>query len=268
MKIRVFISSVQKELADERLALQTLLTTDPFLSLHCVPVLFELHPAPLVPSEQPYLDLLSGCHIYIGVVWKQYGSEINGLSATHREYRYAKENNMYTLIAIKGPAALDREAAVKDFIEEIKQDNHTYDRFKNTEELQLKVRARLIRHIKENYHIEPTADQEQTATETIHAASAFERQRLDRISWEDMDQDIAIQVVAKAEETDVSNVSSESIRKSLWQRGYIWQGENDHYFATAAGILLMAQDPSVVFPHARVQLSVFSGTERTDPARQ
>ncbi len=41
MKIKVFISSVQKELEDERLALQILLTTEPFLSEHCVPILYE-----------------------------------------------------------------------------------------------------------------------------------------------------------------------------------------------------------------------------------
>ncbi len=41
MRFKVFISSVQKELADERLAVQILLSTDPFLAEHCVPILFE-----------------------------------------------------------------------------------------------------------------------------------------------------------------------------------------------------------------------------------
>ena len=44
MKIRVFISSVQKELTDERMALQILLSTDPFLCQHCVPILLKITP--------------------------------------------------------------------------------------------------------------------------------------------------------------------------------------------------------------------------------
>ena len=41
LQLRVFISSVQKEMASERLALQIMLTTDPFLQQHTKPVLFE-----------------------------------------------------------------------------------------------------------------------------------------------------------------------------------------------------------------------------------
>ncbi len=38
-RLRVFVSSVQKELEDERLIVQNLVNTDSFLSAHCVPVL-------------------------------------------------------------------------------------------------------------------------------------------------------------------------------------------------------------------------------------
>jgi len=51
---RVFVSSVQKELEDERLIVQNLVNTDPFLAAHCVPVLYELEPA----SPEKALD---GC---------------------------------------------------------------------------------------------------------------------------------------------------------------------------------------------------------------
>jgi len=40
-KLRLFVSSVQKELEDERLIVQNLVNTDAFLSAHCVPVLYE-----------------------------------------------------------------------------------------------------------------------------------------------------------------------------------------------------------------------------------
>ena len=46
-KYRVFISSSQKELEPERLALFALITTDPFLKEHFEPVLFEKLPPPV-----------------------------------------------------------------------------------------------------------------------------------------------------------------------------------------------------------------------------
>jgi hypothetical protein len=44
-KLQVFVSSVQKELEDERLIVQNLMNTDPFLSAYCAPVLYDFAPA-------------------------------------------------------------------------------------------------------------------------------------------------------------------------------------------------------------------------------
>ena len=52
-KLRVFVSSVQKELEIERVAIASLITTDPWLLQHCEPVLFEKEPAPARKSSQP-----------------------------------------------------------------------------------------------------------------------------------------------------------------------------------------------------------------------
>ena len=47
--IRIFISSAQKELELERTAVAGLISTDPFLLQHGVPVLFEQEPPPHRP---------------------------------------------------------------------------------------------------------------------------------------------------------------------------------------------------------------------------
>jgi len=52
-KLRVFISSVQKELENERLAVLSLISTDTFLQVHCEPVLYEFEPASQYPSSHP-----------------------------------------------------------------------------------------------------------------------------------------------------------------------------------------------------------------------
>lgn len=44
-KLRVFVSSVQKELENERLGVLSLLSTDQFLAAHLQAVLYELEPA-------------------------------------------------------------------------------------------------------------------------------------------------------------------------------------------------------------------------------
>jgi predicted HTH transcriptional regulator len=262
MRIRVFISSVQKELADERMALQILLTTDPFLSSHCVPVLFEEVPAPLHPDQQAYLNLLRECQIYIAIIWKQYGNPVNGLSATHHEYRLARELKLPTLVTVKGDNHLDRDDETHAFLEEIRTDGHTYDRFMNTEELQEAVRNRLIKHIKDMYDLEPTSDQERSAHETIQVASLFERQRLDLMPWEDADIELATQIAAAAEESDPMEMTPDAARKALWQRGYLWRDDQNRYYVTAAGILLFSRDPSVCFVHARIQASSYGGDKR------
>ncbi|PTN38518.1 hypothetical protein [Desulfonatronum sp. SC1] len=56
LKLRVFISSAQKELEEERMQLRILLTSDPFLLRYTVPKLFEKYPAGLRPDKKPYLN--------------------------------------------------------------------------------------------------------------------------------------------------------------------------------------------------------------------
>ncbi|MGM0568542.1 MAG: ATP-binding protein [Elusimicrobiota bacterium] len=263
MKIKVFISSVQKELEDERLALQILLTTDPFLSEHCVPILYEEYPVPLKPDPEAYLQLLDTCQVYLGIIWQKYGDiDKEGLSATYKEYTRAQKNKMPTLIVIKGKNTLERDTRTEKFIKEIKKADHKYERFENTEELQEKVRKRLIKHIKDTYHIEPTASQEEIAKKTIQVASAFERQRLNKLSWDEMDKGLAGKLVSEAEKTEIVKLEEKDIVHSLWQRGYLWKDE-DEYFGTAAGILLFGKDPTAVFTHTRVQVAAYPNTKKT-----
>ena len=94
-------------------------------------------------------------------------------------------------------------------------DNHTYERFEDVEVLQERVRARLIKHIKDNYDLEPTLEQDSSARQTIRVASSFERQRLDSVSWDELDMDIAALMVSGAEEWPVENFSRETVRRTL-----------------------------------------------------
>ena len=100
--IRIFISSVQKELELERAALAGMISTDPFLLQHCVPVLFEQEAPPARPAKKPYLDALKGCHAYVLMIANEYGRRDGSLSATHEEYRMARELELPTVVFLKG----------------------------------------------------------------------------------------------------------------------------------------------------------------------
>lgn len=89
-KHRVFVSSVQKEMESERLAIASLITTDPFLMEHCEPVLFDREPITGRKASKPYLACLDGCEIYLLLINREYGRPHGELSATHQEYRHAQ----------------------------------------------------------------------------------------------------------------------------------------------------------------------------------
>ena len=119
LKLRVFISSVQKELTEERMEMKVLLTSDPFLVRHTVPCLFEQYPAPLRPDKKAYLKLLEKCQIYVLIIGREYGTS-TGLSATHLEYDFAQERQLPTLVCVKGDNRFEREAAEKAFFEAVR----------------------------------------------------------------------------------------------------------------------------------------------------
>jgi hypothetical protein len=72
-KIRIFVSSVQKELERERAAITALVSTDPFFEKHCDAVLYDQEPPTGTPGKKAYLDLLRSCHIYLLLIDVEYG---------------------------------------------------------------------------------------------------------------------------------------------------------------------------------------------------
>ncbi len=265
-RLKIFISSVQKELAEERMAVQILLSTDAFLQRHTAPRLFEYTPAPLMPNKKGYLDLLSTCNVCLLILGEKYGDKNadTGLSATHEEYRLAKERGLPILPCVKGDRSFSRDPETKQLFAEIKGDGYTYSRFKTLEDLQKVVRDRLVEHVETTYDASPTADDNRDAAQNIAVADLFERQRLDVVEWKDLDKDLGRRMVAGAEDVSADSLSNEDVREQLVDRGYLWfNPEANTHFATAAGILLLAPDPSKAFPHARIQIDAYVGIERT-----
>lgn len=261
-KLRVFISSVQKELENERLAVLSLISTDSFLQAHCEPVLYEFEPASPEKAAEECLALLNGCDICLTIIWKEYGYAVDGISITRQEYRSAKIKMLPVLAFIKGDGSLTRETGTADFIKEISKDGIKYKPFGNLLELLKEVRAALLKILKERFSIEPTSDENEIAEQTIKATSDFELRALTRLRWEDLDHNTAKRMIASAEQKKPQQLSQDDLLGSLLTRGLLWNDpDTARHYATAAGIVLLAHDPSAVFPHCRILADTYLGVE-------
>ncbi len=199
-KLRIFVSSVQKELENERIAVAEIISTDPFLSGYCIPVLYEYEPASPDKTLAGCLKYVDSCDIYIILIWNEYGHVEKGLSITHHEYKRAKKNKLPILVYIKGSNEARRnEASRKELLREIRDDGYKYKRFTNYKELQTEVRASLVKILREKHGIEPSSDENEIAEQTIEAASKFGSRRM-QLPWSSLNLELARELVAKAEE--------------------------------------------------------------------
>ena len=260
--LRIFVSSVQKELEDERLIVQNLVCTDPFLHAHCAPILYEFEPASPTKALDGCLAALDGCNVYLLIVGIEYGTLVGDRSITHAEYRRAKESGLPVLAFIKGDRRVKREAGTIALLAELDADGPKYKRFGNVIELQKEVRAALVRLLKDGFGILPTSDENAIAEQTIEATSKFESQSLSRVRWKDLDLDVARRLIASAEKRKPEQLTNENLLGGAALRGLVWHdpasGKN---YATAAGIVLLAKDPSAVYPQCRILADAYRSTE-------
>ncbi|MEN6420908.1 MAG: helix-turn-helix domain-containing protein [Smithella sp.] len=261
-KLRIFVSSVQKELEDERLIVQNLVNTDAFLSAYCVPVLYEFEPASPDKALEGCLQSLENCQVYILIVGVEYGTPVGAVSITHAEYLKAKAKKLPVLAFIKGDRSVKREEGTLKLLAELDADGPKYKRFGNVIELQKEVRAALAKLLKDRFNLSPTSDENQIAEQTIEATSLFESQTLTRLIWQDLDQSVLRSLITASENRDADALSKSELLSGAAARGLIWrdQGTGEHY-ATAAGVVLLARDPSMVFPQCRILADAYRSTE-------
>lgn len=99
----IFVSSVQKELEAERLALKVFVESDPLLRRYFTAFLFEDLPASDRRADEVYLDEVDRCSVYVGLFGEEYGFEdAEGISPTQREFDRATNRGKTRLIFIKG----------------------------------------------------------------------------------------------------------------------------------------------------------------------
>ena len=155
-RLRVFISSTLKEVAEEREAARQAI-----INLRLVPVMFESG-ARSHPSHELYRSYLAQSHVFIGIYWQSYGWVPEGEKISGLEDEFLLSSNIPRLIYIKDPKA-EREPALKNMLNRIKgEDATSYKYFANASELRELVENDLALLLTEHFETArsgPAADE-------------------------------------------------------------------------------------------------------------
>jgi len=148
---RIFISSVQREFAEERQLLCKYIRADALLGKFFIPFIFEELPAINLSAPKAYLTEASTSDIYLGLYGSDYGYEdADGISPTEREYDVATANNRHRIVFIK--RSKERHPKEQAFIHKVEQ-NVVRKSFDGYDELRTAVYAALIRFLEEKEYL-------------------------------------------------------------------------------------------------------------------
>ncbi len=145
--IGIFVSSVQKELNEERTAIRDYIKTDPLLRIYFEPFLFEHIPAVDREPEELYLSEVDGCSIYLGIFGNEYGPENKqGISPVELEFERATKKSKHRLIFLKGKDDKKRHPKMQNLISRATP-HVVRRRFTTIDELKKELYAALVQYL-------------------------------------------------------------------------------------------------------------------------
>lgn len=245
-RLKIFVSSVQKELADERRAVKSFVESDPLLRRFFTVFLFEDLPASDRRADAVYLAEVDRCAVYFGIFGNVYGFEDrDGVSPTEREFDRATEAGKHRLIFVKGADDKSREPKMRSLIRKAGA-QLIRRRFSNTGELTAALCASLVDYLEDCGAIQNRPFEERPCADAtlddVDARAVADFVRLARTERQ-------FPLPVKSPVADVLS------HLHLLQDGR----------PTNASILLFGRDPQRFFPSAEVRCMHFHGTEVQRP---
>lgn len=152
MKYKIFVSSVQKELKEERSAVKEIITENVLLKEYFQVFLFEDAPAKGKSVKTAYLDEVRKSDIYLAILGNEYGAvNKSNLSATEQEFREAQKTNKEVLVYIKGHNDVSRDKRMQALIHEIRDEDigFKYKRFNNVPQFKNSIYESLVDLLRE-----------------------------------------------------------------------------------------------------------------------
>lgn len=246
MKQTLFVSSVQKELAEERRAIRDFVRNDPLLRQFFDVFLFEDIPASDRRADDVYLSQVDRCGLYVGLYGMEYGLEDReGCSPTEREFQRATEKNRPRLIFVKGADDKGRHPKMTALIRKV-GDQLVRRRFTDVDELKTALNASLVAHLQRQGMIQ---------------TQPFEEQVCAGASLGDIDDKAVAAFVRRARnERRFPLAESASVVDVLTHLHLL-----DEAYVSNAAILLFGRDPQRFMACAEVRCMHFHGTEIQRP---
>jgi ATP-dependent DNA helicase RecG len=244
---RIFISSVQKELAEERQALKNYIEGDALLSRFFDVFLFESLPAADRHADEVYLDEVGRCDLYIGLFGNKYGHpNTTGLSPTEREFDRATAAGKTRLIYVKGMKDSRRDPKMAALLGKA-GDQLIRRRFADIDELKSAIYASLV---------------DELAARGVVSDKPFDERSCDGASLADLDAGAVASFVHLARaKRDFPLAEDTSAHDVLTHLGLLRDGT-----PVNAAMLLFGRTPQRFIPCAEVRCMHFHGTEIARPA--
>ena len=143
----IFVSSVQKELAEERRAMKAFVEGDPLLRRFFSVFLFEDLPAADARADAVYLAEVNHCALYVGLFGDDYGFEdAQGVSPTEREFDRATQQGKPRLIFLKSADDRARHPKMAALVQKA-GDQLIRRRFIGISDLTTALYASLVEHL-------------------------------------------------------------------------------------------------------------------------
>jgi predicted HTH transcriptional regulator len=245
-KLKVFISSVQTEFAEERQMLYDYILTDALLGRFFEPFLFEKLPACDIKASKAYLEQVKMSDVYLGIFGREYGFENKeGISPTELEFDCATKNQKIRLIFI--PHHNNSEIHPKELLLIIKAEEVLVrKKFFDASELKTAVYASLVNLLEEKELIRSGP-----FDATICKEATFEDIDPERLKW------FVRTASAKRNFPFTENDDPEKILTHL----HLIKSEQ----LTNASLLLFGWEPQRFFITSEVRCAMFHGNEVQKP---
>jgi ATP-dependent DNA helicase RecG len=244
--MKVFVSSVQQELATERRAVKSFIESDPLLRQFFTTFLFEEVSAADRRADAVYFEEVERSDVYVGIFGNDYGFEdAEGISPTEREFDHATNIGKYRLIFVKGTDDSLRHPKMQALIR--KAGNQLIRRrVTSISELTTALQASLVEYLQ--------------ACGAIQSRPFEERPCLDA-TLEDINTAAVAGLVQAARLERQFPLPETTPVPDLLAHLHLLSGVQP----TSAALLLFGRDPQRFFPAAEVRCMHFHGTQIQRP---
>ena len=249
MKLRIFISSVQKEFAEERRLLKRYISKNPaYRRLFDTFVFEEDVVAADRRTDEVYLDELRQCDVYIGLVGSEYGFEDSeGVSPTEREYDEATRLGLTRLVFVQEKNGSGRHPKETAFLRKISE-SVIRAKCDDSSALLLEIYASL-----DGLLVEQGA----------YRMGPFDASPCEGATLDDIDEEKVRWFVKRTRQERNANIPENISTKDLFAQFQLFAGGQDSL--SNAAILLFGKDPQRFHMSSEVKCVHWHGVERRKP---